>query len=176
MKILYVVRLFSGLEASLLQRQWTPTGAPTSFKLIEALDRSNHDTRFVFTAKDGQSQWNETEDREFSVTGLRKPVVVLSGLPGIPSWFGRLRGYLRDLRHCWRIWQMVRWEKPDLIYIGHANIWMAGFLARFQKVPVVFRVMGVYPVMREALIGNRPAFRLLRWAYRAPYAAVATAA
>ena len=47
MRILYVVRLFSGLEDGLIERAWRPRGVPTIYRMVEALDRSAHDVRFV---------------------------------------------------------------------------------------------------------------------------------
>ena len=38
MKILYVTRLFSGLESSFINGTWDPTGVPTIYKVIKELD------------------------------------------------------------------------------------------------------------------------------------------
>ena len=172
MRVLCVLRLFSGLETSLATGRWRPTGVPTGHKLIEALDKEPISARVVFTCKDEGSTWNETEDRNLTIDGLKAPVTVLAGERAFPAWLGGLRIYLRELRHAWRIWRLVHTFRPDVIYIGHANLWAAGLLARFSSVPVVFRIMGVYPAMREALDGGRPAYAVMRWACRAPYAAV----
>ena len=43
MRVLYVARLFSGLETSLLRGEWAPTGVPTIYKFIERLDRTVDD-------------------------------------------------------------------------------------------------------------------------------------
>ncbi len=40
-KILYVCRLFNGLETSVKSRKWNPTGVPTIYKIIETLDSSD---------------------------------------------------------------------------------------------------------------------------------------
>ena len=40
MRLLYVVRLFSGLEDGLCEGVWRPRGVPTIYRMIEALDRS----------------------------------------------------------------------------------------------------------------------------------------
>ena len=50
-KVLYVARLFSGLEVSLSSRDWNPTGVPTIYKVINEIDKE-FNTRFIFTAKD----------------------------------------------------------------------------------------------------------------------------
>ena len=49
MKILYVSRLFSGLAEGIRDRRWDPRGVPTVYRLLEALDKSEHDLRIVFT-------------------------------------------------------------------------------------------------------------------------------
>ena len=36
-KILYVCRLFNGLEQSVIEGKWSPTGVPTIFRMIEKL-------------------------------------------------------------------------------------------------------------------------------------------
>lgn len=171
MKILYIGRLFSGLETSLLSREWRPTGAPTIFKIIEALDKSHHEVRFILTCKDGASAWLETTHKTVSVTGLNTPIQVLSGVLFSPHFLGRLRQPLRELCHLWEAWKEVQRFAPDIIYLGHADIWSGGFLARLTRFPVVFRMMGVYPAMRNALVGNRLSDVVLRWCYRAPFAA-----
>jgi len=169
MKILYAVRLFSGLEKSVLDGAWKPTGVPTIFKMIEALEKSGHDLRLVLSAKDGFSRWSEVRDRHLTLDGLRTPVTVLAGKAAIPRLFGRLRQPLRDLRHALRITMMALRERPDIIYVDHASVWAGGILGRLMPGRVVFRVMGVYPVMRDVL--DRPGLsaRIMRWCYRAPY-------
>ncbi len=79
MRILYVVRLFSGLEDGLRERAWRPRGVPTIYRMIEALDRSAHDVRFVFTCKDVDSAWPHGAHQSFAVEGLTHPVTVLVG-------------------------------------------------------------------------------------------------
>ncbi len=171
MKILFVGRLFSGLETSLLSRNWEPTGAPTVFKVIEALDSSPNEARLVLTCKDGPSSWLEKNDKTIALNGLSTPIRVLSGINAIPTFFGPMRPHLSELRHMCKIWQEARAFQPDVIYLGNANIWSGAFLAHLGKAPVIFRMMGVYPAMRKALQGFRLTHLFLRWCYRAPYAA-----
>ena len=62
MKILYISRLFSGLENSFLKGNWEPAGVPTIFKMIEYLDK-NFEVNFLFTVKDSgkdfSSNWKK---------------------------------------------------------------------------------------------------------------------
>lgn len=168
MKVLYVGRLFSGLESSLMAGAWRPTGVPTIHRVIERLDRSA-DLRLILADKDAAKIWKEKSDRAVRLEGLRAPVLVLAGSAN-PE--GHMSGIGRELRHAWRILvEAIRW-RPDVIYIDHANAMAAGLLARLRIAPVVFRVMGVYPVMRQALSGRSLTLRALQWAYRAPFALV----
>lgn len=172
MRLLYVVRLFSGLEEGLRNGVWQPRGVPTIYRMIEALDRSKHDVRFVFTCKDVGSNWEHTGHRTFPVEGLRNPVTVLAGGNRLPRILGRSRGYLREVRQAWPIWRMHRQFRPDVMYFDRVNIYQAALAARFTATPVVWRLMGVPPAMHEILIQNDPVARATRLAYRAPFAKV----
>lgn len=172
MKVLYVARLFSGFETSMIDRNWRPTGVPTVYKIIEALD-DRYDLELLLTVKDGHSLWCSDSDITFRVEGLKARISVLAGTSFFPAFLGRLRRPLRELRQVFKIFQVYRNLKPDLIYVDHGNIWAAGLLARICRIPVVFRVMGIKPVMRDAYINRyRFAHCVLRWCYRAPFSMV----
>jgi glycosyltransferase involved in cell wall biosynthesis len=172
MKVLYATRLFSGLERSIRERRWVPTGVPTIYKVIEALDRETDDLVLLFAAKDGHTSWDEREDLEVKLEGMSARVYVLAGGPQLPRPLRPLASAWREIRHAAHILRAARRENPDVIYIDHGNLWAAGLIARLLPTPVVFRVMGIYPAMREALEGGGVAHRYMRWCYRAPYAAV----
>jgi glycosyltransferase involved in cell wall biosynthesis len=172
LRILYSVRLFSGLDHPVQVGRWEPTGVPTIFKVMEALDQGPHALHFVLSAPDGTSPWIKGEDVTLTLEGLRTPIDVLAGQAAIPRLFGRLRSALRDLRQAWAVVRMARREKPDVIYLDHANVWAAGVLGRMMPGKVLFRVMGVYPVMRRALDAPSLKLRALRWCYRAPFGLV----
>jgi glycosyltransferase involved in cell wall biosynthesis len=172
MKVLYVARLFSGFETSMIDRIWRPTGVPTVYKIIEALDASG-DLELLLTVKDGHSLWRRKSDETFRIEGLKARISVLAGTSFFPTFLGRLRRPLRELRQIFKIFQASHSLKPDLIYVDHGNIWAAGLLARMCQIPVVFRVMGIKPVMRDAYTNRyRVAHFVLRWCYRAPFAMV----
>lgn len=171
MKVLYVSRLFSGLAPSLASRRWAPSGAPTSFKLIEALDRSEHDLDLIFTARSG-SGWDRRDDVILEIDGLVTPATVLAGVDRLPVRPPRVADDVSELRHLRRLLQRIERSRPDVIHIGHANAWAAAWLARRSSIPVLLRVMGVFPYMRDALTTGRPRARALRWAFRSPFGAV----
>lgn len=172
LSILYSVRLFSGLETSVQAQRWEPTGVPTIFKLMEALDRSPHRVSFVLSAQDGTSPWTRADDVTLTLAGLATPVRVQAGKAAIPGWCGRLRTALRDLRQAWAVIRQAWKMRPDVVYLDHANVWAAGVLGRLMPGKVLFRVMGVYPVMREALTSPRWKLKALRWCYGAPFGLV----
>ncbi len=157
----------------MLSGRWTPTGVPTIYRLIEAIDKRVECLHLVFTKKSsGYSVWMASKDKQLSVSGLHSRVQVLAGVEYFPAWLGRIRSKLSEFRQLIRI-LYISWRfSPDLIYIDHANIWVASILARISSRRVILRLMGVYPAMRAALKGLRPAHIVLRWCYRAPYSAV----
>ena len=172
MKILYAVRMFSGLQSSLAAGRWQPTGVPTIYKMIEALDRGADMPVFVLACKDIYVDWPERRDRTL-VAGRAAPSGARAGRAAALSRVvaGRGRAAARacpclDHRRIWRR------ERPDLVYLDHANVFVAGWLALATRARIVFRVMGVYPVMRAALDGGGLGRRLLRWCYRRRFALV----
>lgn len=171
MKILYAVRLFSGFETSIIERRWNPTGAPTIYKVMQALDREA-EPRFVLTCKETYVPWQEERDVEFPVVGLRHPVRVLANPPGAARRFGRFGPYVNELRQTMTLFNLARTERPDVMYVSSANFVAGALVARYTSVPVVLRIMGVYPAQRAALTGTRWVHRVSRWAYRSPFACV----
>jgi len=62
--------------------------------------------------------------------------------------------------------------RPDVMYFDRVNIYQAALAARFTDTPVVWRVMGVPPVMHDILKQSNPVALATRRAYRAPFAKV----
>ena len=172
MRVLYLARLFSGLESSLIRRVWAPTGVPTIYKFVELLDRRASALRLVLAQKDGHTTWTATKPQEIKMAALRRSIRVLPGTAHFAFLPRAMAAALRELLHLAAVVRETAKFRPDVVYIDHGNVWQAGLLARFSSIPVVFRVMGVYPAMRTALDGSRPAHALLRWLYRSPFAAV----
>ena len=177
MKVLYATRLFSGLETSLINGVWEPTGVPTIYKFIEELD-DRHNVKFIFSAKDNgngySSSWNSSKDKKIVVQGLNQPVKVLTGTSYYFSWIPRsLAINLREVRQYIHIFIEVLLFNPEIIYCDHANVFIGSFLSRIQKkIPVVFRVMGVYPSMRDSLVSNRFIDKAYKLAYKSPFSLV----
>jgi hypothetical protein len=174
MKILYVTRLFSGLEDSFSTKIWNPSGVPTIYRVIEEIDK-HHTPCFLFIAKDnGQgyfSLWNESTDKEIVVSGLNHNVRIITGINFFPAWLGRrLNMILREIRQFIFVMLEIIKFKPDLVYCDHANVFIGGILSRIQsRIPVVFRVMGVDGFMRQCLTPDNFIQKAYRWAYKSPF-------
>lgn len=176
MKILVACRLMSGFVDSVRSGRWHPSGSPALYRLFDTLTDRGDTLQLLLTAKEAghsfEDAWPEPRDVDFVLDGLSTAVKVLTGTACIPSSFGRWRGHLSDMRQTWRIWRTVRRTRPDLLYVDRANILAGALVARYTRTPVVLRVLGVTPAMKEMATGAVPTHRLNRWCYRAPFALV----
>lgn len=176
MKILYICRVFTGLETSLANGSWAPTGVPTIYKVMEGLAASEHDVSFVLGARgigaDYDTAWTAREDRDLVLDGFPAPVRVLAGEHRYPRWLGRARGPLTDRRHLAAIRAIYREQRPDLVYVDRAHAQAGAELARHEGARILLRVMGVYPSMWDVLSSRKRTHRRERDAYRAPFSQV----
>lgn len=174
MRVLYICRVFTGLETPLLAGKWTPTGVPTIYKIMEALATSRHQVRFILgtrgIGRDYATAWRSDRDQVISLDGFPSELHVLAGEHRLPGWLGRLRGILTTWRHLICIWRQYRDFAPDIVYVDRAHVLPGALLARLFGARVILRVMGVYPSMWSILSGRRLAERIERWAFRAPFA------
>ncbi len=169
MRILFAVRLFRGFHGSVASGIWSPWGAPTIFKLIDALDASNHDLTLVFTCKEELDDLDTAADRQIRLDCLNSDVTLVGGEARIPAWTGRLRWYLSEWRQSRVLLRLAKQCRPDLIYIDRGNLWSASLLARHGPAPVVYRIMGISPSLTQPYKGNRPHQLLNRYQLRAPF-------
>jgi glycosyltransferase involved in cell wall biosynthesis len=172
-RILVVCRLMSGFEDSVRNRVWNPSGAPAIRHLIDHLDRGDDTFDLIMTRLRAdpplRGELRRLDGKVVVLEGLRTPVRILfSG----SSFLGRATVYLREALHAWKIWRHVRRTRPNIIYVDRSNVVTGALLARFSGVPVVLRMLGVPPDLWTIIDGKHPAERLLRWAYRAPFAQV----
>ena len=100
MKVLFVTRLFSGLESTAKSSKQMPTAAPTIFKIIERIANSPIQLTLIWMAKDIYSSWSEKNNLRLGIEGLNADVYVLSGGNKYPKFFGhKLRLIIRELKH-----------------------------------------------------------------------------
>ena len=168
-KILYVCRLFNGLETSVKSRKWNPTGVPTIYKIIETLDSSDlYDLDLLIVSKNNQTNMKFGLVNKIKILGLSSIVTVLYSFS---IKHKKTHTIVQELFHILFIFFKVLFGKYDLIYIDHANIFSAVIISRMRDIPVIFRIMGVYPAMRDAM-SNYGIKAFLRYCYRSPFDAV----
>ncbi len=170
-KILYVCRLFSGLEECINNRNWNPTGVPTIYRIIDKLKKNNKHFKLILTLKGGFNKLSLKKNAEIFLPGFVLPITILVDKSNFGKRFKLIKNIYREISQFITILYKFFSFKPDILYIDHGNIWSAGLLARFTKVPVVFRVMGVYAHMHDTVNTKKPSLiqRILRWLYRAPF-------
>ena len=55
LKILFILRCYSGFEKSLIRKEWSPSGAPTIVKLLEHVQK-NKECNILFLCKSNNTQ------------------------------------------------------------------------------------------------------------------------
>ena len=48
MKLLYISNLFTGLESSIINNEWKPSGVPTVYKFLEKLSTKFNKSEVIF--------------------------------------------------------------------------------------------------------------------------------
>lgn len=166
MQLLYVCRLYSGFRESVDRGRWAPSGAPAAARMIQALAAGPHHLEVVFTDKDRPGPV-----RRVAMEGLPTEATIVGAVT--PSGaLRRMAPYLTDLRHLIHVWRRARAMEADAVYFDRGNILPAAAMARFGGWPVLLRVLGITPDMKTFAGGRRPFHRLMRWAFRAPFALV----
>ena len=162
--------MFNGLETSMNTKVWKPTGVPTIYRMIERLDSDVlYNLDLVVTSKNNDYKWIFGLVKKVNIVGLTSVVTILHSFGYRYGKFGAL---LQELFHIFYLLTKIFYRRYDLLYIDHANIFTASLAARISKVPVIFRVMGVYPAMRNVMSGSGVVNMFLRWCYRSPFSMV----
>ena len=173
MKILYAVSLFSGLAQCIEKGVWEPSGAPTIYKIIEALDRLDDEVVFAFCCKQPLQRIGMGRAQRVYLSGLRSPVWVLPDLSLALLRRSSLGRLIRDIVHACFLLKLHRRHHFDLCYFNNGNLLIAALFARLRIARVVLRVMGAYPVMKRIARRARTlGERIERMAYRSPFSHV----
>jgi glycosyltransferase involved in cell wall biosynthesis len=169
LKIVVVCRLFSGFRASFAAGVWHPSGAPAIAKLLEALAASHHQVRIFVTAKESTPQDLGHHKAKITLDGLPVPMTLLPGESAVPTWLGRARWYLYELRQALTVLLYVWSFRPDVVYVDRGNLWTAAFVCWFSRAPVVFRIMGISANLLESVHRRSPHALLTRILRQAPF-------
>ncbi len=167
MRIFYAVRLFSGFETSLESRTWCPTGAPTIYKVMEALDRGEDEPIFTMVCRESYMPWYG-RDSSLHISGLRHPISVLA----LQKKGGRIRKKAHEIKQSLSLFNRTLRASPDIAYFSNANVLTAALVSRFTGIPTVLRIMGIYPEMRSVVYEKNIIHGMTRWAYQSPFSCV----
>ena len=176
MKILFALRLYSGLENTVINEKWQPNGIPTIYKLLESIDKK-HDIKVLLMHKIPNemqySKYKENHNKTILFKEFKGSFEVISSIYSNEHRLNKYKRIREEFFHFKVILKYIIKEKPDLIYIDNANIWSAGLIARIQSSPVVFRLLGIYPYITK-LSQNKLNFsqRVLKWLFKAPFSLV----
>ncbi len=172
-KILYVCRLYSGFEESLKTGIWNPKGAPTIARMIEHLDSSdNYDITIILTQKSNDHSYDLKPIQNVKVEGLSKPITVLAGSNMFPKWLWKFQEKFSDIYQLFKIISIYKKLKPDIVYCDRVNIVPAALLSRYTNARVIWRVMGVLQIMRDASLQDTLRSKFKKWLWRSPLSAV----
>ncbi len=174
MKILYICRIFSGLELSIKSRRWKPTGVPTIYKILEYFDKSEHKLQLVLTdfgvGLKHKTVFNNNKMFYLNLKGFSSPISVITDSIIYKKFIFRiLFKFFNFLKKTIIIINLFLKNKPDLIYIDRSNILVATILARFFKAKVILRIMGIYPSMWELEKKNTLRNIILKWCYKSKF-------
>ena len=168
--ILYICRMFNGLETSMRDKAWKPTGVPTIYRIIERLDSDAlYNLEIVVTSKDNNFPRIYSILSKIKINGLSAAVTILHSFN---RKYGKVGFLLQESFHVLYLLAKIFFGRYDLLYVDHANIFTASIASRISKAPVVFRVMGVYPAMRNVITESGAVNIFLRWCYKSPFSLV----
>ena len=78
LKILFILRCYSGFEKSLIRKEWSPSGAPTIVKLLEHVQK-NKECNILFLSKSNNPELKLIKDRILKLKKLAIPVYFIRG-------------------------------------------------------------------------------------------------
>ncbi len=149
-KLLIVLRLFTGLEKSLTKKKWEPTGVPTIYKFIEKVDKVFH-CRIIFITFGDNELDISNNDKKINIDGLNSDIYFLHNNTFKKNIISKILIYLNSL---FKILLHQINFKSQIIYLNNQNIFFASLLKKILNVKIVLRIMGVYEPMRSIYSKN----------------------
>lgn len=164
-KLLIILRLFTGIESSILSRKWQPTGVPTIYKLIEQADKK-FNCRIIFLSYGDNENILNFSNPYIKLDGLNSDIYVYKNYLKSKNIFTKilinLINLFKILRHCYDF-------KPNKIYLNNQNIIFAYFLKKFFPFKIIIRIMGIYQPMRDIYQNFSLKNYFMRKAYQSNY-------
>jgi len=167
-RILYISRLFTGLAHSLDSATWLPSGAPTIYRIMEALP-AHFAVKFVVAESSSRNLMRR--DTVIYPSGFSEPITCLSGanLYFRKVLSSRVAEKFNRLSHVAKLTKLVITWRPDLIYVDRYNVVLAAYFSLILRKKVLLRIMGIYPSMWDLLASNKISHFVQRLMYRMPF-------
>ena len=143
----FVTRLFSGLYETIKRKKWDPTGIPTIVKLIEKIAKRNKVTWIIVCKTQMESEVIKHQYDFFLLNRMYIHIIPFKNI----SKSGKVRSIINDANamiYCYKIFILSN-KANALFYFDRSNIIIAASLKFFFKIPVVVRLLGLYPDQKQ---------------------------
>ena len=141
MKLLYISNLFTGLESSIINNEWKPSGVPTVYKFLEKLSTKFNKSEVIFFTSNKklinrQFQYNSEINLNFNF------IYHYNGR----NYFIKIFNYFNKLI---KILKIIKNLEPKALYFDRSNFIIAIFFKLFSGKIIIWRLMGVTIPMHE---------------------------
>jgi len=138
LKMLFILRCYSGFEKSLIRKEWSPSGAPTIVKLLEHVQK-NKECNILFLSKSNNTQVKLIKDRIVKLKKLSIPIHFIRGhLVFLGSTkLGKVYNELYNL--LFTIYYVIK-LKPKIIYAAsnfHIKSWQQRIKFEFNLLSIL---------------------------------------
>ena len=147
MKVLYIIRLFSGFESSINKSKWAPTGVPTIYKALEGFEK-NFDLHVILNKKHGYSILKKNKSRRIKFNNFKNEFQILKNID-LKFFSKKINKILTEIYQILYHLKIFYNTKPDIIYFDNSNIISSFIFTNFFKKPTFLRIMGVNPIMKN---------------------------
>ena len=155
-KIIYYSHLFTGLETSIIQKKWSPTGVPTIYKILEKLDKEFNLT-IIFCLKNREEIYKSKKIINLKVDKLNANIYLVPFFFRNKNFFTKTISEIIQFIIFFKIYLKI---KPKMIYLSNSNILQLPFINFFTRSKRVLRIMGIYDNMKKLNNIKTPFFEL----------------
>jgi len=153
---LIVIRLFSGLVSSVVNKNWRPTGIPAIYKIIEGMNNSGIKTDVLFLCKTELESKNILNTDSFrleqdQVNNIQFHIAPFKNTKIKSSKFNFLYNDIFQLIY---FIKLISQNKYEVIYCDRANVIFGAVAAVFFRKKVILRLLGFYPDMKSLFSNN----------------------
>jgi glycosyltransferase involved in cell wall biosynthesis len=148
---LIVIRLFSGLVSSVVNKNWRPTGIPAIYKIIEGMNNSGIKTDVLFLCKTDLESKNILNTESFrleqdQVKNINFHIVAFRNTKINSAKFNLL---YNDFFHLIYFIKLILQRKYEVVYCDRTNVFFGAVAAVLLRKKVFLRLLGFYPDMKK---------------------------